>query len=176
MLRVRAGLLPILLFVAASSPGIPAQEPDPTLPDPATLAPAEIQRLFNAMVAMQAQDALRLSEQQYVQFLVRLKTLQATRSRLLQERNKLFAELTRLTNPKLNPSATDAELKERVAAWHELESRAVAEMRKAYNGVDEVLTPHQQAHFRVFEEQIERRKLDLLVKARARTLLKPSLP
>jgi hypothetical protein len=31
-----------------------------------------------------------------------------------------------------------------------------------------VLDPRQQVRFRVFEEQLERRKLDLLIRARAR--------
>ena len=57
-------------------------------------------------------------------------------------------------------------LKERLGALQELESRAAAELRKAYNGLDEILDLHQQARFRVFEEQIERKKLDLLMRAR----------
>ena len=48
----------------------------------------------------------------------------------------------------------------------ELESRNAAEMRKAYNALDEVLEVRQQARFRVFEEQIERRKIELLTRAR----------
>ena len=39
-------------------------------------------------------------------------------------------------------------------------------MRKAYNALDEVLDIRQQARFRVFEEQIERRKIELLMRAR----------
>ena len=39
-------------------------------------------------------------------------------------------------------------------------------MRKAYNALDEVLDVRQQARFRVFEEQIERRKIELLMRAR----------
>ena len=51
-------------------------------------------------------------------------------------------------------------------ALQELESRTAAEMRKAYNALDEVLDVRQQARFRVFEEQIERRKIELLMRAR----------
>jgi hypothetical protein len=39
-------------------------------------------------------------------------------------------------------------------------------MRKAYGAIDEVLNVAQQARFRVFEEQIERRKIELLMRAR----------
>ena len=39
---------------------------------------------------------------------------------------------------------------------------SAAELRRAYDALDEVLDVRQQARFRIFEEMIERRKLDLL--------------
>ena len=65
-------------------------------------------------------------------------------------------------------------IKERLTALQELESRNAAEMRKAYNALDEVLDVRQQARFRVFEEQIERRKIELLMRARQQNRLKIS--
>ena len=49
---------------------------------------------------MEAQQALQLSDQQYPQFLTRLRTLQDTRRRNQQERNQLMGQLQRLTNPR----------------------------------------------------------------------------
>ena len=46
------------------------------------------------------------------------------------------------------------------------DERAAAELRRALDGVDEILTVRQQARFRLFEDQMERRKLDLLMRAR----------
>jgi hypothetical protein len=134
--------------------------------DNGDMRPAEIQRLFDAYLVMEAQQALDLSEQQYPQFLSRLRTLQETRRRTQQERNQLMGQLQRLTNPRLPKPADESEIKARLTALHEVEARAAAEMRKAYNGVDEVLNVRQQARFRVFEEQIERRKIELLMRAR----------
>ncbi len=79
---------------------------------------------------------------------------------------QLMGQLQRLTNPRVTPKGDEAALKERLSALQELESRTAAEMRKAYNGLDEVLNIQQQARFRVFEEQIERRKIELLMRAR----------
>jgi hypothetical protein len=45
----------------------------------------------------------------------------------------------------------------------------MTELRQAYDQLDEVLDARQQARFRMFEEVIEQRKLDLLVRARERT-------
>jgi hypothetical protein len=133
--------------------------------DNSEMRPAEIQKLFDAYLIMEAQQALQLSDQQYPQFLVRLRTLQETRRRNQQERNQLMGQLQRLTNPRAAPG-DDATIKERLTALQELESRNAAEMRKGYNALDEVLDVRQQARFRVFEEQIERRKIELLMRAR----------
>jgi DNA repair ATPase RecN len=130
------------------------------------MTPGEIQRLFDAYLVMEAQQALTLTDQQYPQFLIRLKTLQDTRRRNQQQRNQLMAQLQRLTNPRQPNRGDEAQIKERLTALQELESRNAAEMRKAYNALDEVLDVHQQARFRVFEEQIERRKIELLMRAR----------
>ncbi len=130
------------------------------------MTPPEIQRLFDAYLIMEAQQALTLSDQQYPQFLTRLKSLQDTRRRNQQQRNQLMNELQRLTNPRAAVRADDAMLKERLNTLQELESRSAAELRKAYAALDEVLDVRQQARFRVFEEQIERRKLELLMRAR----------
>jgi hypothetical protein len=130
------------------------------------MTPAEIQKLFDAYLVMEAQQALTLTDQQYPQFLTRLRALQDTRRRNQQERIQVMGQLQRLTNPRLPNRADEALIKERLTALQELESRTAAEMRKAYNALDEVLDVRQQARFRVFEEQIERRKIELLMRAR----------
>ena len=177
-------LVAVLALAAASAsaqdlPPQPAQaRPSSQVPPPASqpgipgisdgMTPGEIQRLFDAYLIMEAQQALTLTDAQYPQFLARLKTLQDTRRRNQQQRNQLMGELQRLTNPRVTAAARpdEAQIKERLIALQELESRSAAEMRKAYNGLDEVLEVRQQARFRVFEEQIERRKIELLMRAR----------
>lgn len=141
--------------------------------DNGDMTPGEIQKLFDAYLVMEAQQALDLTDQQYPQFLARLRTLQETRRRNLQERNQLMGQLQRITNPRLPNRADDAQIKERLTAIQELESRNAAEMRKAYNALDEVLNVMQQARFRVFEEGIERRKIELLMRARQQNRPRP---
>jgi hypothetical protein len=155
-----ATLLSALTAVASAQP---QNVPEAMAGD---MRPAEIQKLFDAYLVMEAQQALALSDQQYPQFLARLRTLQETRRRTQQERNQLMGQLQRLTNPRLPKPAEESEIKSRLTSLQELESRTAADMRKAYNAVDEVLDVRQQARFRVFEEQIERRKIELLMRAR----------
>ena len=163
-MRTAVALLLFLIGVPAVVTGQP-RVPD-AMAEAGNMTPGEIQRLFDAYLLMEAQQALTLTDQQYPQFLRRLKTLQETRRRSLQERNQLMGQLQRLTNPRQPDPGDEAQIKERLAALQELESRAAAEMRKAYNALDEVLDVRQQARFRVFEEQIERRKIELLMRAR----------
>jgi hypothetical protein len=138
------------------------QAPPPV--DGADLRPAEIQRLFDAYLVMEAQQTLGLSDTQYPTFLTRLRALQETRRRHLQARGQLLAELARMTAPRV--PTDEAAIRERLSALQELESRSAAESRKAYTDLDSLLEPRQQARFRVFEEQIERRKLELMLRAR----------
>ena len=163
---MRNKLLALVVIIGALA--VPAGAQEPALPPGAPeMTPFQLQQLFDAMVVMQAQEVLSLSEQQYAQFLTRLRVLQESRRRFQQERGRLINELQRLTNARNpRPLVSEAMIKERLVALQELESRHAAEVRKAYNGIDDVLDVHQQARFRVFEEQIERRKLELIGRAR----------
>lgn len=145
-------------------PNRPGGQPLPGL-DNSDMTPGEIQKLFDAYLVMEAQQALNLTEQQYPQFLTRLRGLQETRRRNQQERGRLMGELQRISNPRLKVIDEPA-VKERLTALQELETRTAGEMRKAYTSIDEVLNVTQQARFRLFEEQIERRKIELLMRAR----------
>ena len=164
-----AALLVGALAGAASARDVQAQPQGPRQPlpgiDNGDMTPGEIQKLFDAYLVMEAQQALELTDEQYPPFLTRLRALQETRRRTQQERFRLMGELQRLSAPRVKV-VDDGALKERLTALQELESRTAAELRKAYTSVDEVLNLKQQARFRIFEEQIERRKLELLMRAR----------
>jgi hypothetical protein len=151
---------------AQQAPGIPGVNGN--VDDPA-VTPNEIQRMFDAYALVQAQDQLHLNDDQYARFLVRFKSLQEVRRRSLQEHTRLVAELRRLL---MQGQPDEAQLKERMQALQEVDSRAVADVKKAYDGLDQVLDVKQQAHLRVFEEQMERRKIELITRARQANRLK----
>ncbi|MGE0813885.1 MAG: hypothetical protein AB7O28_03435 [Vicinamibacterales bacterium] len=157
-----AGL--VLAAALSFAPAVGAQQPAPPPAGAPDLRPAEIQRLFDAYLVMEAQQTLGLKDDQYGPFLTRLRHLQDTRRRFLIERGRMLGELGRMSGPRA--TGDDAAITERLAALQELESRSAAETRKAYADLDALLSPRQQARFRVFEEQIERRKLELMLRAR----------
>ncbi len=163
MLRLLATLVLLTLCAAATAAQTPQPAPPPE--EAGSLRPGEVQGLFDAYVLVQVQDALNLTEPEYTRLLPRLRQLQQTRRRTLQERLQKINELRKLTDPRLPQPTDDGMLQERLGALQELESRSAADLRRAYDGVDEVLTPRQRARFRVFEENVERRKLQLLLRA-----------
>jgi hypothetical protein len=168
------------MLAAATNAQTPPQGAPPPQLEPGEMTPGEIQKLFDAYIVVEAQRALELSDSQYPQFIAKLRVLQDARRRNQQERNQLMQRLQRLTAPRA-PAVESGMIEGVLKSLQELESRNAAELRKAYDDLDQVLEVRQRARFRVLEEQIDRRKIELLMRARqqnrpnARPLPKPQL-
>jgi hypothetical protein len=127
------------------------------------VSPAEIQRLFDAYVAMQAQQALQLSDEQYPRFLARIRALQAARQRGVAARGRLLQDLRRIMSAQpLDENQARVQLK----ALDDLDARTASDVRDALAALDQVLEVGQQVRFRLFEEQMDRRKMELVLRAR----------
>lgn len=157
----RAGLACALLVMAtvpaAAQRGDAAQAPR-------DLGPGEIQRLFDAYTAVQAQEALGLDDVEFGRFLPKLKALQDTRRRVEVERQRRTNELARLLGPAQR--VDDAQLREHLRMLADLDTKAHDDVRAAHAAVEQVLDVRRQARFRVFEMQMERRKFELVLRAR----------
>ena len=129
----------------------------------AVVSPAEVQRMFDSYALMQAEQQLKIRDDQFPRFLTRFKTLQDIRRSALQQRNRRLAELRRLLNAS---PLDDLAIREQLKGLEEEDARAQADVKKAYEAIDQVLDLQQQARFRVFEEMMERRKLELVARAR----------
>ncbi|MEN3339973.1 MAG: hypothetical protein V7647_3649 [Acidobacteriota bacterium] len=132
----------------------------------AQLSPGEISAMLDSYAAVRAREALSLDEAHYTAFVARLHRLHEVRRSNQQRHNQLLLELRRLAGAPAEPPYDEAAIRERLKALREQDDRAALELRRAYEAVDEVLDPRQQARFRIFEETIERRKLDLVMRAR----------
>lgn len=151
----------VLLAGAASAQGRLPRRNGPLAQE--GVSPGEVQRLFDAYVVMQAQQELQLSDEQYPRFLARVRVLQAARQKGLADRARILQDLRRLESA---ASLDDAQARTQLRALEEIDARTVNEVRDAMNGIDEVLDTRQRIRFRVFEEQMERRKVELLMRAR----------
>ena len=128
--------------------------------------PAELAAMLDAWAIVQAQTALQLTDSQFGQFVARLKRLQDARRRNTQVRNRLLQEIRAMIAP--GATADEAAIREKLKALRDHDEQAAAALRRDSEAVDEVLDAKQQALFRLFEERLERQKLDLLMRARDR--------
>lgn len=130
------------------------------------LPPREMQRLLDGYAVIQGQEFLGLNDAQFSQFLPKFRALQDARRRNELERLRLLQDLNRLTGARGGAQGTESEVRDRLRAFKDIELRAADEIQKAREAVDQTLDVRQQARFRVFEEQIEQRKLQLLMQVR----------
>jgi hypothetical protein len=137
------------------------------------LPDAVLADMLDAYAIVQAQRELTITDEKYGSFAARLKRLQNLRRRHQRQRQMIVRELFRIAGPRALVPADETAIRSQLTALREQDDRSAVELRQAYDALDEVLDTRQQARFRMFEEQIERRKLDLLVRARARALQKP---
>jgi hypothetical protein len=167
-MRLRCVALTVILAFAVCHPAF-AQRGRARVPAPAAGgdqpggSPAEIQRMFDSYALIQAQDQLKISDEKFPQFLSRFKALQDVRRKNLIERLRAVQELRRLSN---DAQADESQIKERLKMLDDLDARTQAEVAKAFDAINQVLDVRQQAKFRVFEENMERRKLELVTRAR----------
>jgi hypothetical protein len=134
---------------------------------PDDVSPAELQRLFDAYSIVQAQEFLKISDEQYARFLPRFKALLDTRRQTLQQRTRVLNGVRRLL---MDAQPDEGMLRDALKQLQEIDTRGETDARRAYDTIDQVLDLRQQAKFRVFEEQMERRKLEMVAQAKVRQL------
>ena len=161
------GAVVIILALSASAgaqdrPAAPSPPAGPPGQDTA-LEPGEVGRLFDAYALMQAQDTLGLDQAQYERFVGRFKALLETRRRHAMARMRVVRELGQFS--RAEPPDEEA-LRARLKALDEEIERGRVDAAQAQAGVDELLTIVQRARFRVLEEQLERRRWELMSRAR----------
>lgn len=128
---------------------------------------AELATMLDSYALFQAQRQLSIDDERFGVFAARVKRLQDTRRRNQRQRLRIVQELRRLVTP-AGKAVDDGAVLAQLTLLREHDERAAAELRTAYAALDEILDPAQQARYRILEEQIERRKLDLIFQARER--------
>jgi len=152
----------LLTALTSSLSAQPAPPRDQQVPAVAA-GPGEVNRLFDAYAIMQAQEMLQLDDARFGPFVTKLKALQEARRRHLRGRGQIIQDLQRLVR---QGSSDEAVLRERMDALAKQDASGAAEIAKALEVVDEMLDVRQRARFRVFEHQLEIKKLELLARVR----------
>ncbi len=139
--------------------------------DLAGITPAEVQQMFDSAALLQAQQRLSIRDDQFPQFLRRFKILQDIRRQGQNERMRHVNQLQRMLMPGV--AMDEAAVNEQLKAIRDLDAQVAADLAKAYDSIDQVLDVRQRAQFRVFEEQMERQKIELVTRARQASRPKP---
>lgn len=124
-----------------------------------------VQNMVDTWALVEAEKDLELTNAQFPDFMARMRRLQTTRRRHMMERQRMVRELNAMVFSSQRPD--DAALTEKLKAFDQLTDKSGQEVRQLVQELDGILTPYQRARFRVFEEQMERRKIELLTRARA---------
>ena len=128
--------------------------------DPAKLS--TVQEALDGIEIANADKMLQIAPDRYGNFIQRLRNLQIVRRRRQAQRLRLLNELRRVVNQQ--PSVDDAQLESRTRQLDEFDRQTAQDVQAAYEQIDEVLTPRQRARFRLFEEQMEQRKIEILTR------------
>lgn len=158
-----AGITLALVTTAALSAQQRGPAPAPASTEEAIVTPGEVQRMFDSYALMQAEPFLQLREDQFALFLTRFRALQDARRKGLAQHAKILGDIRKLL---AQPEPDDAAIREQMKALDEADRQTQADVKRSSDGIDQVLDLRQQAKFRVFEEAMERRKLELVTKAR----------
>jgi Spy/CpxP family protein refolding chaperone len=127
------------------------------------LTVAEVERQLDQWMLVQAKGRLDLSDVQFLKFGQALRQLQMARRAGQQRRLAALRDLNALLGgDQQDETAIVAKMKE----LDDIAADSNRKVQDAYAGIDTVLTVRQRARFRVFEENVERRKQDLLARAR----------
>lgn len=130
----------------------------------ANMTPGEVQTLIDGYALVQSTKELQLTAEQEPGFIARLRKLQNLRRQHQIERRKLLNELSGLLQGQGSDTSKDEAIVAHVKALDDLQQRAATEVQQAYQAIDAVLTPWQRGRYRMFEEQLERRKVEWLAK------------
>src|SRR4029077_4309761 len=99
-------------------------------PDAGAVTPIELQRMFDAYALVQAQEFLKISDDQYGKFLPRFKALQDARRQTLQPRTRVLNTVRRLLQT--DSSSDDGMLRDSLKQLQDIDARGEADALKAY--------------------------------------------
>ena len=123
----------------------------------------ELFKMVDAYIVSNLQESLGLNDEQFVKLLPLVKRLQDDRRRVVRARFEALSELRRVLQ---SGSATDARVADLLRMLKTAEIDEPAVIRKDVDAIDAVLTPLQQAKYRVLEVEVERRLREMMSQVR----------
>jgi hypothetical protein len=120
-----------------------------------------VEDFLNGWEMNQADKFLQLKSDQFAPFVQHLRKLQTARSEYAPQRVRMIGQLRQLLS---QPSTEDAVLEAQTKKIDDFDRQAAQDVQAALAAIDGVLTVRQRAQFRVFQEQLEKRKVEILLR------------
>ena len=111
-------------------------------------------KMVDAYIVSNLQESVGLSDEQFARMLPLVKRLQTDRREMAQRRGRALGEMRRVLE---SGTATEARVLELLKDVKEVESTQHETVRRDMDAIDQVLTPVQQAKFRLLEGEVERK-------------------
>ena len=155
--------LSFCVVLAVGAAGALAQEEAP----PGADRPArdEAIKLVDAYVVSNLQESLGLTDEQYAKAIPLVKRLQSERREYYLERTRSLREMRRLLQ---RGGATEGQVLDLLKQLKALDVDGPARTRKSLEALDAMLSPVQQAKYRVLELEVEQRMRELMNRVRQR--------
>ena len=153
-------VLGLALVWGLTAPGASGQERSPSRSKERR---DEAFRMVDAYVIANIQDSLDLDDDQYARVIPLVSKLQKTRREHHGERGRALHKMRHLLR---SGTATEAEVAEALKAFNALETEGPERIRAQQSALDGILTPLQQAKYRVFEGEVEQRMRELMRRGR----------
>jgi Spy/CpxP family protein refolding chaperone len=155
----------MMLVLLLAFAGAPAQAQEETAPGAERPARAEAFKMVDAYVMSNLQESLGLTDDQFAKAIPLVKRLQTGRREYLLERTRKMREMRRLLR---EGGAREAQVVALLGEVKALDADGPATARRNLEALDAVLTPVQQAKFRVLELEVEQRLRELVRRAAPR--------
>jgi hypothetical protein len=167
-------MLVVLLALTAPGAGALAQEqaPPPTVVPGREERPAreEAFRMVDAYVVSNLQESLGLTDEQFAKAIPLVKRLQTDRRTYYLERTRTVREMRRLLR---HGGAPETQVLDLLKELNSLDAEGPGRVRKNLEALDGVLTPLQQAKYRVLEMEVEQRMRELMNRVRPQPVPRP---
>ena len=120
-------------------------------------------RMVDAYFVSNLQESLGLTDEQFVRLLPMVRRLQNDRRQLAQRRQRALQEMRKLLQ---SGAATQGRLEDLLRELKAVESEQPAVVRRDLEAIDGVLTPVQQAKYRILELEVERKIREVMTQMR----------
>jgi Spy/CpxP family protein refolding chaperone len=161
-------LLTLVVALGAGAARAQAPEDPPAAPD--RPARDEAFKMVDAYVVSNLQESLGLDDAQFAKAIPLVKRLQGDRRTYLLDRTRTVREMRRLLR---QGGASEAEVLDLLKQLKALDADGPVQTRKNLDALDALLTPVQQAKYRVLEMEVEQRMRELMNRARPRQAPRP---